>query len=337
MAEVRQTSKGIMVRVFLGRNAKGKPIRKSKTFPLKTRQATIDKWIQKLEDKPAIPKPKESKPFDTVVSEYLEHKRYDLAPRTIEAYEGDFRRYITGKLSDVDKVTKQDIQALLDTYRHLSPKTQLRIKKMLSMVFNFAVMQGYIEDNPIDRRVRVAKQRRVKNIQVLSVEQYERVLNSCDNLGLLTLFYTGMRISELLALEPRHIQGSSIVIEQSLDGLGNNPRRVGRPKSESSYRTIPIPEHLAKLLCAEIPSKGFVFPKGYNYYKSRLEAVCEAIGVPQMTLHGIRHSHCTYLLAKDVNALAVSKRLGHHSVTFTLQTYGHLIPSMDDKLMQVLG
>lgn len=335
MAEFRQTQTGTMVRVLLGYRD-GKPIRRSKTFPKGTHKSTMQKWIRTQEENPTA-KPSVAKPFDEVIFEYLKYKRYDLAPRTLTEYEGDCRRYLLGKLPNINEISQKDIQDLLDTYKHLSPKSQLRIKKYLSMVFNFATTKGYVEANPVDRSVKIAKQRRVKRINVLSVEQYESVLNSCDDLGLLTLFYTGLRISELLALESHHIRGNCIVVEQSLDCLVSTPRKVGRVKSKSSHRTIPIPKRLADLLSAELPSDGYVFPFGYDYYKARLEALCEALGTSRMTLHEIRHSHCTYLLAKGINALAVSRRLGHHSVSFTLSTYAHLIPDMNDKLIEALS
>lgn len=63
----------------------------------------------------------------------------------------------------------------------------------------------------------------------------------------------------------------------------------------------------------------------------------KALALPRVTLHELRHSHGTYLLAKGVNILAVSKRTGHHSLAFTLERYGHLVPSMNDKIDEVLG
>jgi integrase len=51
-----------------------------------------------------------------------------------------------------------------------------------------------------------------------------------------------------------------------------------------------------------------------------------ASGLPRITLHGLRHSHCTHLLASGHDARLVSARLGHVSVAFTLHRYGHVMP-----------
>lgn len=48
--------------------------------------------------------------------------------------------------------------------------------------------------------------------------------------------------------------------------------------------------------------------------------------LPRITLHGLRHSHATHLMAAGVNPKVVSERLGHASVSFTLDVYGHVMP-----------
>lgn len=80
-----------------------------------------------------------------------------------------------------------------------------------------------------------------------------------------------------------------------------------------------------------------MFNVGYTLMLNSLGRRCKALALPRVTLHELRHSHCTYLLAKGVNILVVSKLMGHHSPAFTLERYGHLVPSMNDKIDEVLG
>ena len=49
-------------------------------------------------------------------------------------------------------------------------------------------------------------------------------------------------------------------------------------------------------------------------------------GLPAIWLHDLRHTHASHLLAAGVNPKVVSERLGHASVSFTLDTYGHVMP-----------
>lgn len=323
----------------------------------------------------ALEEPARSKPFDEVIDAYLKHKKPSLAPRTHKEYSKECRLYLRGRWGAIGDITTKDIQALIDDYSHLAPRGQQKLKTQAAMIFNYAIDRGHIIASPVTRSVRLPKLRKVKSYNVLSIEQYDAAIErlwglpeGCgvlmpdvagtkagddglmadgmrlddgrrrpvDGIGLLTLFYTGLRISELLALQPKHIGADSLRVEQSLDGLHGN-RKVGEPKSEHSYRTIAIPERLASTLLAYPASEGFIFPLKANAYRVRLKKLCEGMALPAMNLHDVRHSHCTYLLARGVNVLAVSRRLGHHSPAFTLERYGHLIPSMDEKLKKILN
>ena len=56
-------------------------------------------------------------------------------------------------------------------------------------------------------------------------------------------------------------------------------------------------------------------------------------GVKYIKLHNLRHSHATWLICNGVNIVAVSKRLGHASITQTLETYTHLLKETDSEMM----
>ena len=47
-----------------------------------------------------------------------------------------------------------------------------------------------------------------------------------------------------------------------------------------------------------------------------------------LRLHGLRHSHASHLLAENVHPKIVQERLGHHSITVTMDVYSHLMPNM---------
>ena len=61
-----------------------------------------------------------------------------------------------------------------------------------------------------------------------------------------------------------------------------------------------------------------------------------AIGMPAVTLHSLRHTHASMLIASGVDILTISRRLGHSSPTITLSVYGHLIHGTDDRAAQVM-
>ena len=59
-------------------------------------------------------------------------------------------------------------------------------------------------------------------------------------------------------------------------------------------------------------------------------------GVSPIRLHDMRHSHASYLLNNGANILAVSKRLGHATVTQTLETYAHLMQDTEEKMIEII-
>jgi integrase len=65
-------------------------------------------------------------------------------------------------------------------------------------------------------------------------------------------------------------------------------------------------------------------------------ALVKRSGLPHVNIHGLRHSHGSHLLMAGVPALTVSKRLGHSSVVFTQDRYGHLLPDSQDAVVAAI-
>jgi integrase len=61
-----------------------------------------------------------------------------------------------------------------------------------------------------------------------------------------------------------------------------------------------------------------------------------AVGMPEITLHSLRHTHASMLIASGMDVLTISRRLGHASPTITLGVYGHLIHGADDRAAQIM-
>ena len=59
-------------------------------------------------------------------------------------------------------------------------------------------------------------------------------------------------------------------------------------------------------------------------------------GLPRVRLHDLRHGHATHLLLKGVHPKVVQERLGHASITLTLDTYSHVLPSMQDDAAAII-
>jgi integrase len=66
-----------------------------------------------------------------------------------------------------------------------------------------------------------------------------------------------------------------------------------------------------------------------NQFTHAFVKALKAAGLPHVTLHTLRHTHASQLIASGMDILTVSRRLGHASPTITLSVYGHLLTSED--------
>lgn len=69
----------------------------------------------------------------------------------------------------------------------------------------------------------------------------------------------------------------------------------------------------------------------------QLDELCKAAKVKRVTVHGLRHTSATLLLAAGVQPNVVQKRLGHKQINITLDIYAHVLPSMQQDAAGKLG
>ena len=148
---------------------------------------------------------------------------------------------------------------------------------------------------------------------------------------------TGLRRSELLALEGRHLalegQRPYVKVRQRVRRQRKAGLVIGALKSRHARRDVPIPLDLADRLRAlhtgprrarVRKSHGTVLDPD-NLYKRVLTPACEEAGVEWAGFHTFRHTVASRLFAEGRNVVQVQRWLGHHSASFTLDTYVHLL------------
>lgn len=81
---------------------------------------------------------------------------------------------------------------------------------------------------------------------------------------------------------------------------------------------------------------GYVFTQAYgrplypDEVTREFTAIVRKVGLPPLTLHGLRHAHATLLLTAGVHPKIVSERLGHSNIAITLDTYSHVLPGLQE-------
>jgi integrase len=152
-----------------------------------------------------------------------------------------------------------------------------------------------------------------------------------------TAMYAGLRRGELMALRVNRIDLDADVIrvEFGWDAkAGEIPTKNGKP------RAVPIPTPLRELLLPHLLRTGrrdddLVFgstatePFNPKDLTKRADAAWK--GLRRITLHECRHTFASYMIAAGVNVKALSTFMGHASVAFTLDRYGHLFPGAENE------
>ncbi|MCZ6788839.1 MAG: site-specific integrase, partial [Chloroflexi bacterium] len=185
------------------------------------------------------------------------------------------------------------------------------------------------------------------------IEAVVRVLESADATGhylfaaLHLLAYTGARRGEILALDWEHVNltEGTISIMRSL-GRSREGLILGPPKTSNGRRVIDLDQrtievlqaHQGRQLLEKVQAEGaykdkdlvFANPVGDLINPMRVtrafQSLAKQCGAGHVKLHALRHFHASVLFQQKQSLFAVSRRLGHASISTTADLYGHMLP-----------
>lgn len=325
------------------------------------------KQIQKVKEKNYI------EPSKMTLREYLEswieERSVNAKVNTLRSYRNALKVFLDSPLASthLTNLTAKPLQTLLmnKIKEGLSPSSARSYLTKLKTALDDACTLKMISDNPA-KLVKLVKPKKTKII-ILSPQQVNEFLafiqtNKHHDLAALA-FSSGARRGELLGLREKDcdFENNTITFDQQVVQGENGPTIQDELKTEASKRTISITPDIMQLLKRQIRLRakeklragtsyinhGLVFahpdgspldPKSVSTWFIRAG---QRFGHPEFSLHVTRHTHASLLLLSGTPILTVSKRLGHSSVSMTLNVYGHLLPDTDrsaaEKLAEILG
>lgn len=313
---------------------------------------------------------------DFILSWYNDYKIKTISLNTRTGYENRINNYIIPYLGEIEigKVNTATVQQFYNNLinQDLKPNTAKKIIEVLRGCFIYAKKLNLINSLPTD----IEKVPEVTaKVVVWDEYQLKYFLNEIKDTWLylpcLIISLTGLRIGELCGLRWENVdleQGIIHVKEQVLNDKNNHTLvHTKILKTNAAFRSISIPLGLVNILKEHIhiaensSCNGFVvldrlnnmcnprnvsmeFTRYVNKYKDSLkdklnsskQEVINYIQLPQISIHGLRHTHATILLLKGENVKVISDRLGHTSVKITLDTYSHVLPSMKKQTAALL-
>jgi integrase len=282
--------------------------------------------------------------FEEYAREWLD--RQTVRPRTLELYRWALNQHLIPYFGRrrVDQIQADDIAAFIAQMQRKGLKgwTIKSALRPLSIILRQAVRKGQIPANPItllERGERPSTQDQRPH-RILSLEEMNKLIAAADQERYRCLLHllltTGLRIGEALGLTLADLDPEHNLIRVDYQ-LGRDGTRTPL-KTPESRRAIDIPAPLIRDLLTLITERGdrfnphaFVFASDTGtglerkVARAALQRASNNAGItaPHPTLHDLRHSHASMLIARGYSLTQIQQRLGHRKPDTTLKIYVH--------------
>ena len=299
------------------------------------------------------------------------YAKMSVRQSTYDSYETTIRVHIIPELGEIKlkDLRPEHLQTLYnkkmqtlraDGKKTLSPRTVGYIHGVIRQALQQAMKEQLIVRNVADV---VNKPRCTRHeISPLTPEQMQDFLRTAETHPYYPAFLlewaTGLRRGELLGLRWQDIDfsGKRVNVRQSLIRTSKG-LQISEPKTMKSRRTVPIPQQVldvlqvykhnqdeAKKLAGEAyADTGIVFANAFGHgldprsFTRMFERLLDKAMLPKVSFHDLRHSHATMLMCMGEHPKVVQERLGHSTVSMTMDTYSHVLPGLQEKVADKLS
>jgi integrase len=356
--------------------ATGKRVQRSETYPTEDlAEKRLAEWLVDLHKGTAVD-PAKMTVGEYLDFWLVTHAKPNVRASTLIRYQNHLRQ-LTPRLGHhrLGKLTKTHIQVALaamaaDGNRRprrggatgLAPATVRSVYQTLNQAMKRAVEWGYIAVNPASV-VRPGRAPR-PDLHVWDTEQLRHFLHETRDdcvwgpIWLLTIS-TGLRRGELMGLgwQQVDLRRGRLHVTRTLYNIHQGQPVFHLPKTERGRRVVPIDSYCVAALAAHQQTQrlrrqqlgdawrdhDLVFTVGHggpiraNNVSARFQRLAKAAGLPVIRFHDLRHSHATMLLRDGVPVKIVSERLGHESISLTLDVYSHVLPDMQQMAVDAIA
>lgn len=274
----------------------------------------------------------QGKLFSEVADEWWEDHERTLSPNSVRGYIAAMHRAVD-EFGDryIRSITPTEINRFLINFikrYHAAASTVSMQLIVISLIFKYAVIYGYIDSNPA-RDLSIPKGLKKERRTVPASADIQRIKDSVDKpFGMFAYMalYTGCRRGELLALtwEDIDFDQKTIVINKSLYYINNKPYLKGT-KTDAGNRILPL---LAKLETQLLPRKckGLIFHDDTGKYMTEKQYRCKWDRYQKeakiaISAHQLRHAYATMLYENDIPAKDAQILLGHAQLSTTMDIY----------------
>lgn len=289
----------------------------------------------------------------------------DISARTAQRYRQLVENQIVPRIGAklIQKLRPLDIEAFhadlrtsgrADGKGGLAPRSIGHAHRVLSKALRDAVKNEIIVRNV----ARAEPAPKVPDAEMVIVQDVPALIEKLKGTRLhveaMVALFTGMRAGEILALKWGRVDLDKkiIFVREAIEQTKIHGIRFKTPKSKAGRRDITLPDLLAEVLrehrkaqlefrmqigAGKLAADSLLFstingdPIAPNTVSSAWADLAQNLSIPEVTFHGLRHTHASQLIDAGVDIVTISKRLGHAKPDITLRIYAHLFRKDDGK------
>lgn len=282
---------------------------------------------------------------DYFLKEIETYKKGQVRQVTYNKYRSN-GQFLIENFSDLvlSKMTADDYQQILNKYAETHEKSTTtdfhhQLAWALKRAYN---VDGILKrDVTFDAKIPLGKKPSKKKQKFMEIADMRKLIqelkheNTPEANFFLILLKTGLRFAEALGITLNDVDfdKKTVTINKTLDYKKHREgtRSFVPTKNKYSVRTIVVDDAVLYMLWknakgADRDESIFYKIKGFQYNSTLnnwLKRACQKAGVPEVTLHSLRHEHATYLVSQGISSMAVAERLGHADDTVTRSVYIH--------------
>ncbi|MCD8872085.1 tyrosine-type recombinase/integrase [Staphylococcus gallinarum] len=272
-----------------------------------------------------------NKTFEAYYKDWMEIKnKKHVASQQYYWYERSLKLFNEwfGENYLINNIKRTDYQKFLNDFgKGRTDETVRKVNGCLSPCLRDAVYDGYIKKDPtyqID--IKGTKKSKQESTKYITIENYLKLIEYFKSreeqsyIFLYILGITGARYSDAINMTSVDLNSKEGIIHLRGTKTSNADRFV-----EVTTKDV----LLIKSKLAMLPQRvdGKLFKLSHNAVKKSFNFAKKQIGLEDdsITPYVLRHTHTSYLLSKGIPVEYISKRLGHSSISITLDTYSHLL------------
>ena len=293
---------------------------------------------------------------------FTEHCMPNLSKTTLSKYSEAIERLKSTGVYElpIKRVTQQTLTAAIlamqgGSYsgQPIAKNSAIRHTEPLRFALSWAEKQRLIQYNPLHNAHLPPMQKRKHRI--LSMEDIDiitaRINGHAFKIPILLALYGGLRREEVAALKwgSVDLQKNSVTITEA-HTRGSNGQRIIKDdtKTPHSNRTVSLPKFVMAELAAVKKTGIYVcvnrsgnplelsgYPQAIRRIIAQINTEREGTNIspmPQATFHDLRHTHAAMLIKMGIQPKVIQERMGHASIKITMDTYGYLMPGLQESV-----